>query len=96
MGSRDKVGGNLWYPVWVYFTPLVKMLLLESDLRYSNDSGRSGQMKYGSYNNRVSERDSKPVTRSPYVGLGRGKGKFLTQVAILQSGQDRRKSKILF
>ena len=49
-------------------------------------------MKYGAYN-RASERDSKPVMRSPYVGLGRGKGKFLAQVAILQGGQEHKKCK---
>ncbi|KAI6652716.1 hypothetical protein LOD99_4102 [Oopsacas minuta] len=48
---------------------------------------RAPQMKYGPYNNKKDTEKYTTTSNSSYTGLGRGKGKILHPVALLQRGQ---------
>lgn len=57
----------------------------------SNESKRTPQMKYDPYQKMISSSNTDKYNSTPnssYVGLGRGKGKLMHPVSLLQRGQE--------
>eukprot|EP00800_Vazella_pourtalesii_P014427 TRINITY_DN3662_c0_g2_i2.p1 TRINITY_DN3662_c0_g2~~TRINITY_DN3662_c0_g2_i2.p1 ORF type:complete len:256 (-),score=52.43 TRINITY_DN3662_c0_g2_i2:76-843(-) len=70
--------------------PTIPVLSAKSEID-SNESKRTPQMKYDPYQKMISSSNTDKYNSTPnssYVGLGRGKGKLMHPVSLLQRGQE--------